>query len=177
MEKTKIKLIERLKLSPHPEGGFYKRVYEGDFIPGPAFSLGEQSKRHYSTHIYYCLGHGDVSTFHKLRSDELWNFYSGRPIYVVEIDPVTKREKKTKLGNDFEAGEVPFYVVAAGRWFGSFVVPDSELPGREDFALVGCTVSPGFDFEDFVMAKREKMKEDFPSVSPQLIDKMTHPEE
>ncbi len=158
--------IEKLGLEAHPEGGYYRQTYKADLI------LAKESlprdfggARAVSTAIYFLLEGENFSAFHRLRSDEVWHFYVGTTVvvYVIEADG---RYSEILLGNDPKAGEVLQAVVKAGCWFGSRV-----KDGR-GFALVGCTVAPGFDFEDFEMAKREELVRAYPE-HRKVIERLT----
>jgi hypothetical protein len=141
-------LIQTLELLPHPEGGYYKETYRSK---GKINTF--QGERNYSTAIYFLLEKGNFSAFHKIKSDELWHFYSGDVLEIIEI---TQEGKLiiTKLGPDnFQ------YCVPAGHWFGSRVKEGGT------FSLVGCTVAPGFDFLDFEMAVRDTILKEFPQHS------------
>jgi predicted cupin superfamily sugar epimerase len=157
--------IHKLNLEPHPEGGFYRQTYRADQVlprealpqfPGP---------RAASTAIYFLLEEKSFSAFHRLRSDELWHFYVGAPV-VVHVIAESREYSKILLGNDPDAGEELQAVVKAGCWFASHV------RDRKSFALVGCTVAPGFDFEDFELAKREELARHYPQ-HRQVIEKLT----
>lgn len=142
-------VIDILGLEPHPEGGFYRETYRSP----------------HSTAIYFLLTPGNFSALHRIRSDELWHFYSGDPLTIVEIlgDGSVKR---TILGNDMAKGEVPQYAVNANTWFGSY------LNEGGSFGLVGCTVSPVFEFKDLELGKREALLKEFPKAA-QTITKLT----
>lgn len=156
-------LIERLRLMPHPEGGFFRETYRAPLQLGAqALSPQFAGMRNASTAIYYLLAAGDRSRFHRIRSDEIWHFYQGDPLQVVEITEAGSISV-TLLGNDIAAGQVSQHVVPAGRWFGACPAAGSR------FSLVGCTVSPGFDFADFEMAERPALL----SAYPQLQDWIT----
>ena len=149
--------IKTLGLLPHPEGGYYRETYRSkeSFNPDP---FGGQ--RNYSTAIYFLLEKANFSALHRIKSDELWHFYAGDPLEVIEIDAGGEL-KITELGkNNFQYG------VPAGNWFGSRVKHGGE------FSLVGCTVAPGFDFADFEMAEREKLLKEFP-IHKIIINEMT----
>ena len=105
------------------------------------------------------------SAFHRLRSDEIWHFYAGSGLIVHVIDPAAEYSC-IRLGSDAENGEVLQAVVRAGCWFGS------ELADRSSFALVGCTVSPGFDFEDFELGKRLELVRCYPQ-HRRVIERLT----
>jgi predicted cupin superfamily sugar epimerase len=148
--------IDKLKLEPHPEGGFYRQTYRADLILAkdalpPQFT----GPRAVSSAIYFLLDGENFSAFHRLRSDELWHFYLGGPLVVHGIEE-NGAHSEIRLGNNPEAGEVMQAVVKAGCWFASCV------RDGKSFALVGCTVSPGFDFADFEMAKREELARRYP---------------
>jgi uncharacterized protein len=148
--------IKHLHLQPHPEGGFYKQSYRcGEHIPSTALPERFSGNRPFSTAIYYLLEQGDFSSFHKIKSDECWHFYSGSTLYihVIEIDG---NYFCIKLGNQMQNNEVFQYVVPAGTWFAVEPAPDTA------FALSGCTVAPGFDFEDFEMADKTNLTKQFP---------------
>jgi predicted cupin superfamily sugar epimerase len=156
--------IERLNLAPHPEGGFYRQTYCADLLIGnlpPSFA----GNRPASTAIYFLLDGRDFSAFHRLRSDELWHFYAGERLSVQAISPGGDHSE-IRLGCDVEAGETFQAVVKAGCWFGS------RLADPESFALVGCTVAPGFDFADFELAQREELIALYPR-HRQLIVELT----
>jgi predicted cupin superfamily sugar epimerase len=148
--------IGKLALTAHPEGGYYRQTYRSDLLLQQE-SLPSQftGSRAASTSIYFLLDGKNFSAFHRLRSDELWHFYLGSPLVVHMIDEAG-RYSKLLLGSDPEAGESLQAVVKAGCWFASHV------QDWNSFALVGCTVSPGFDFEDFELAKREELIKHYP---------------
>ncbi len=138
-------------MQPHPEGGFYRETYRAaESVPAAALPERFGGERVFSTAIYFLLRGDEFSALHRIRSDELWHFYLGSRLEVVEITPGGEL-RVTRLGNDVAAGEVPQAVVAAGHWFGARL--GSPRP-PEAYALVGCTVAPGFDFADFEMAER-----------------------
>jgi predicted cupin superfamily sugar epimerase len=143
--------IEKLKLEAHPEGGYYRQTYRADLVLAKdALPREFAGARAASTAIYFLLEGEVFSAFHRLRSDEVWHFYLGSTLVVHVIDQ-HRRYSEILLGSDPEAGEVLQAVVKAGCWFASHVRDE------KGFALVGCTVAPGFDFEDFEMAKREEL--------------------
>ena len=111
--------------------------------------------RNISTAIYYLLEEGDFSAFHKIKSDECWHFYTGGTLLVHMIDH-SGSYKVIKLGGDITDGEVFQFVVPANTWFAS------EPALNVAFSLVGCTVAPGFDFDDFKMAAREQLLLQYP---------------
>jgi predicted cupin superfamily sugar epimerase len=156
MEKEIQAIISQLALKPHPEGGFYREVYRSEGIIGTE-SLGSdfQGSRNYATGIYFLLTSGSYSAFHRIRQDELWHFYKGTSIDLHVIHPDGTRSSLI-VGNDLSAGEHPQVAVPAGCWFASAVRGDGA------FSLVGCTVSPGFDFRDFELGKRSDLVRQYP---------------
>ncbi|GEM05660.1 cupin [Halolactibacillus miurensis] len=138
-------IIEQLKLTPHPEGGFYASSFTGD-------QLATSDYPHY-TSIYFLLREGDKSHFHQLISDELWYFHEGDAltIHMIEPDGTYRTEQ---LGLDLSKGERPQVLVKKGTIFGSTV--------NGKYGLVGCMVSPGFRFEDFKLFKKQELVEQFP---------------
>jgi predicted cupin superfamily sugar epimerase len=145
-------LIERLQLTPHPEGGYFRETYRAaESVGGSALPRRFNGERSISTAIYFLLEAGQCSHLHRIKSDEVWHFYAGDPLDVVEIDAAGDL-RTTRLG----AGGVYQHVVPAGVWFGAAPAEG----GR--FALVGCTVAPGFDFADFELADRTALLREYP---------------
>lgn len=141
--------IARLDLRPHPEGGYFRETYRSpltlasDQLP-PRYG----GPRPAATSILFLLRAGGPSALHRLASDELWHFHAGDPIRVHMIDDRGAYDS-LRLGLEGDA-EVQG-VVPAGRWFGA------EVESGGEYALVGCTVSPGFDFADFELASRDDL--------------------
>jgi predicted cupin superfamily sugar epimerase len=137
--------IEKLKLLSHPEGGFYKETHrcksKVNTIAG---------ERDASTAIYFLIEVGNFSALHRIKSDEVWHFYDGDELEIIEIDIVGNLTITLLWKNNFQ------HIVPAGNWFGSRVKQGGS------FSLVGCTVAPGFDFNDFEMAERLKLQNKFP---------------
>jgi len=166
MEKNAAYWIEKLGLEPHPEGGYYRQTYRaGLVLAQAALPFPFTGRRAVSTAIYFLLDGERFSAFHRLRSDELWHFYVGASLLVHVIDEDGRRSE-IQLGSDPEAGEVLQAVVKAGCWFGS------RVRDQKSFALVGCTVAPGFDFEDFELAKRDELVRRYPQ-HRQVIERLT----
>lgn len=156
--------VEKLSLEAHPEGGYFKETYRsGDCFDNEKnlqeFPIG----RNYSTSIYFLLTQNNFSAFHRIKSDEIWHFYDGHTIEIFYFETGLKR---ILLGNSPENGEVFQAVVPACCWFASRVLNNAP------FGLVGCTVSPGFDFQDFEMAERNILLKEFPEHS-ELICSLT----
>lgn len=148
--------IRRLGLLPHPEGGHYRQTYAAADRLEPAALPGRYGgSRTASTAIYFLLRAGEVSHLHRLRSDEIWHFYTGAPLIVHTLAP-DGAYAAHRLGYDLASGERPQLVVRHGVWFGA--EPDAEA----GFSLVGNTVAPGFDFADFELASAAALTRDFP---------------
>jgi uncharacterized protein len=156
---------KKLRLEPHPEGGYFRQTYKSDLTIGreslPEFS----GVRAASTAIYFLLEGENFSAFHRLRSDEMWHFYAGSPLAVHVIDPAGDY-LSVSLGRNPEAKQLFQAVVKAGCWFAS------EVQDHKSWALAGCTVAPGFEFEDFELARREQLGGQFPQ-HRKLIEKLT----
>lgn len=148
--------IEKLALQEHPEGGYFRQVYcSSERIERAALPPRFGGVRSFSTAIYFLLSGRDRSALHRIKSDELWHFYDGSPLTVHVIDP-SGSYRPILLGRDCEAGQVFQAVVEAGCWFGATV----DDPAA--YALVGCTVAPGFDYDDFELADREALLQLYP---------------
>ena len=149
-------IITTLDLKPHPEGGYFRETYRSEeFISKSNLSEDFQGSRNYSTSIYYLLESKDFSAFHKINQDEIWHFYSGNSI---ELHCISEEGKLTSviIGKDITKGEVPQYIVPKHHWFAAKVVKSNT------YALVGCTVSPGFDFKDFELASYHTLSKKYP---------------
>lgn len=160
-------IIEQLQLKPHPEGGYFRETYRssGKIVRGNDPS-NEFNERHFATSIYFLLTADNFSAFHRITPDEQWHFYEGSSIDLHLIDP-QGIYTKVSIGNRYENGEVYQYVVPGGNWFAA-----SLSPGQS-YALVGCTVAPGFEFEDFTLAMRKELTEQFPQHA-EIIARYTH---
>ena len=166
MDKDATYWIEKLRLEPHPEGGYFRQTYQSELvIAREALPAGFTGARTASTAIYFLLEGRNFSAFHRLRSDEVWHFYAGGPLIVHAIEP-SGEHSSILLGNDPDAGEALQAVVSAGCWFASHVAD------WKTFAVVGCTVAPGFDFEDFEMGKREELMASYP-LQREVIERLT----
>ena len=155
-------LIYSLKLTPHPEGGYYCETYRST---SKISSIEGDSPRAISTGIYFLLIAGNFSALHRIKSDEMWHFYKGAPTEIIELTDAGELII-TKLGNDIALGQAPQYVVKAGHWFGSRVL------GEGEYSLVGCTVAPGFEFTDFEMGTRHGLIKQYPQHAV-VIESMT----
>lgn len=148
-------LIELHSLKPHPEGGYFRETYRsaGEI---PTEHLPEHGgARNHSTAIYFLLPEGTKSVLHRIKSDEVWHFYLGGPLTLIQIAPDGTVEEVV-LGQDVQAGQKVQHVVPAGYWFGAYPCAGSA------YSFVGCTVAPGFDFADFEMGNRDELLKLFP---------------
>jgi uncharacterized protein len=153
-----------LGLVPHPcEGGWYVRTYEsGERVAAEAFADGRYAgARHTGTAIYYLLERGTFSEMHRLKSDEVFHFYAGDAVELLQLEEGGRGEV-VRLGMRLEQGERPQAVVRRGVWQGSRLVPGGE------WALLGCTVSPGFEFEDYETGGREELRAQWPEWSEMI---------
>ncbi|OUS01001.1 hypothetical protein A9Q86_09660 [Flavobacteriales bacterium 33_180_T64] len=160
-------LILKLDLKSHPEGGFFKETYRSiGEINESNLNAQYKGKRNYSTCIYFLLTSGGFSAFHRIKQDEIWHFYNGSPINLHIISELGVYSNH-HIGINFEKGEVPQFVVPGGSWFAAEVINDNT------YSLVGCTVSPGFSFEDFELKSRKDLTTIFPD-KEQIISRLTH---
>ena len=149
-------LVKELDLLPHPEGGYYKETYRSEGkITQACLSPDFVGDRNMATGIYFLIEKGNFSALHKIKSDETWHFYYGDALEVIEIDEQGKLSI-TQIGSNILKGETFQYTVKANTWFGS------RVSGNGLFSLVGCTVYPGFDFNDFELAKQQDLIQLFP---------------
>ncbi len=139
--------VQALRLAPHPEGGFFRETYRS------ALTVGD---RNVSTAIYFLITRGNFSALHRIASDELWHFHAGQALEIVTIDDQGTR-CDLRLGIDLERRERPQHQVLAGAWFGARLVDPAA-----SYALVSCTVAPGFDFDDFELADRMRLTQRYP---------------
>lgn len=138
--------IKRLDMKPHPEGGFYKQIYR----PEVSSEWGEfPTGRLQLTTIYYLLAGDDFSAFHRIRSTESWFYHVGGEllIYSIENSGLICRELSSKEGGKLQL------TISPDTWFAA------RLKNADDFALVSCAVSPGFDFRDFELGKADALVE------------------
>jgi len=153
-------LIRELSLLPHPEGGFYRETYRSPTL--------DRRGRPAATMIYFLLPQGHVSRLHRLDADEGWHLYLGGPLEIYELDErgADCPPQITTLGTDLARGERPQHIVPAGRWFGAAPAAGAA------YALVGCSVAPGFEFAKFELGERSKLTRTFPGAG-ELIDRLT----
>ena len=140
-----------LNLQPHPEGGFYRQTYISDERIGMA-----RGARALGTAIYYLLEPGTFSEMHAINSDEVFHFYLGDPVEMLQLHP-DRGSALFTMGPDLQAGQHVQLVVPAGVWQGTRLVEGGKL------ALLGCTVSPGFDFADYRSGSFAELAEKWPA--------------
>ncbi len=146
-----------LKLEPHPvEGGFFRRTYTS-----PGMVALERGERAQGTAIYYLLEPGTFSEMHVLSSDEMFHFYLGDPVEMLQLLPDGGSTVFT-LGQNLGAGEHVQLTVPAGVWQGTRLVGDGKV------ALLGCTVTPGFDFADYRNASAEELIAQWPQEAERI---------
>jgi predicted cupin superfamily sugar epimerase len=149
--------IGALALQPHPEGGFFRETWrssemlERGSLPGRF-----PGARATGTAIVYLLRAGDHSRLHRLRADEVWHLYDGGPLLLHVLEPGAGY-RRLVLGRDVANGESLQCVVPHGAWFGA------EPAAGAAFALAGCTVTPGFEYEDFELGERDALLAAFPA--------------
>lgn len=150
-------LIQKLGLQPHPEeGGFFRETYRADeSLSADTIDARYGADRTVSTAIYYMLTPTTFSAMHRLKSDEIFHFYSGGPVRMLQLFP-DGSGKEIVIGSDVMAGQQPQVLVPRGVWQGSFLEPGSE------YALMGCTVAPGFEFADYDHGNREELTAQYP---------------
>lgn len=132
---TAEEVIKRLDLKAHPEGGYFRETFRD--------SRTDASGRAVSTAIYYLLGLGEVSEWHRVDATEIWHYHAGAPM-VITLSPNGHDAQARHLGPDFSNGQEPQIVVPANHW--------QTATSLGAWTLVGCTVAPGFDFAGFEMA-------------------------
>lgn len=151
------KIIKTLKLKPHIEGGFFKETYRSDeIIPGKILPNRYGSDRCCGTAIYYMITADSFSHMHRIKSDEIFHFYVGDPAEMLLLFPDGTGRTIT-LGSGITEGMEPQVIVPKGVWQGM------KLRDGGDYALLGTTVAPGFDYNDFEKGSREKLAGEYPA--------------
>lgn len=146
------KLVARFDLQPHPEGGYYRETHRStQTVSGLQFSQARSA----GTAIYYLLAQGAYSAWHRIDADEIWHFYAGEPLLIHILG--AQGLQTLRLGNALLDDQACFQaVVPAGCWFAA------ELLDPGSYALVGCTVAPGFEFSRFELAESAQLCRDYP---------------
>jgi uncharacterized protein len=158
---TADEVIRELQLQPHPvEGGFFRETYRS------AGTLQRDANvRSISTAIYYLLTPKTVSALHRLPGDEVFHFYLGDPVQMLQLWP-DGSTRTLILGTDLQAGEVPQLVVPGGVWQGSVLIDSGK------FALLGATMAPGFDYADYEAGNRAELTARYPAEA-KMIERLT----
>lgn len=147
-------LIKQYNLQPHPEGGYYASTYQASLqLPKASLPKRFSGDRPVSTAIYFLLEQGDFSAFHRIQSDECWHFYDGGPLNLHCISP-DGNYRLIELGRHANCHYQ--YIVPAGDWFAAEPQPNAP------YSLVGCTVSPGFHFDELELAQIEQLINQYP---------------
>jgi len=158
-------IIKLLDLKPHPEGGFFRETYRSnEGISASALPPRYGEDRDFGTAIFYMLTPGTFSAMHRIRSDEIFHFFLGDPATMLQLHPDGHGEI-IALGHDIEAGQRLQVIVPRGVWQGMFLNDGGQ------FALMGTTVAPGFDFRDFEIGDRQALIKEFPKYA-QLIKRL-----
>lgn len=166
MNKQALRWIKKLGLEPHPEGGYYRETYRAEgVIPEKVLRPQFSGSRSFSTAIYFLLSDSQCSKLHRIRSDEIWHFYAGTALVLSLINSKGKLQQ-INLGFNPDGSEVPQAVIPAGCWFGA------KLANPGSYALVGCTVAPGFDFREFELGDRFVLLDQYPKLAS-LIEELT----
>lgn len=154
---TTDEIKQLLKLIPHPcEGGSFLQTWHADeTIPHEALPNRYSAARAAGTCIYYLLESGIFSEMHRLASDEIFHFYLGDPVEMLQLAP-DGSSRTVILGNDLAVGQHPQLVVPKFVWQGSRLVPGGKV------ALLGCTVSPGFDYADYETGHAAPLLREYP---------------
>jgi hypothetical protein len=158
------KIIERLGLTPHPEeGGWFLETHRADeSLPREVLPGRYDGPRALGTAIYYLLTPDTYSHMHRLQSDEIFHFYAGGPCEMLQLHPDGSGQRLV-LGNDVMAGQHPQIVVPRNSWQGLRLLPGA------DFALMGCTVTPGFEYVDYAHGSRSELIASHPEFREQII--------
>ncbi len=159
--------IDYLQLEGHIEGGFFRRIYQADHRP---MLRTEQGERYLMTSIYYLLSaQSPIGHFHLNRSDIMHVFVAGDPITYHLIDDETGEYRQVVLGDDIRNGQTPTMMVRGGTW------KASEVPanGEAGFGLITEVVSPGFDYSDMTLGKKQDLLARFPQHQDRIL-RLTH---
>jgi predicted cupin superfamily sugar epimerase len=156
-------IIRRLGLTPLPlEGGYFRETYRSAWtLPAGALPPHYGAPRSVATAIYFFLTPDTFSAMHRLPSDEVFHFYSGDPVEMVELHP-DGATRTVILGSDLEAGQAPQWIVPGGTWQGARLVPGGA------YALLGTTVAPGFDYADLEMGERAELQRRYPTAAERI---------
>lgn len=166
-------VIKQLGLEPlQDEGGYFREMYKSEKLKAPAsiFGIDSEDPRVISTAIYYLVVPKSFSALHRLKSDEVFHFYGGDPVEMVQIDPDGDL-KRYVLGSDIFSGQSPQVVVRRGTWQGTRLIKGGA------WALMGTTMSPGFEYSDFELGDREQLIKAYPQHRDDIIRFSREPNE
>jgi predicted cupin superfamily sugar epimerase len=157
-------VVRRLQLVAHPcEGGFFRETYRSQLtIPAGALPDDYSGERRASTAIYYLLTPDTFSEIHRLPTDEVFHFYLGDTVEMLQLHP-DGRGELLRLGSDLASGELPQVLAPGGSWQGSRLVPGGS------WALLGTTVAPGFEFADYARGERHALVAAYPEFSELVV--------
>jgi uncharacterized protein len=160
---TADEIIDRLQLVPHPcEGGYFRQTYRSQLtIPATALPNDYAGERAASTAIYYLLTPGTFSEIHRLPTDEVFHFYLGDPVEMLQLHP-DRRGDVMLIGNNLAAGEFPQVLAPGNVWQGSRLVAGGQL------ALLGTTVAPGFEYADYTSGQRDELVAGYPAFAEMI---------
>lgn len=166
MNKSAQYWIDKLNLLPHPEGGYFREIYRSpEMINRDALPERYQGSRSFSTSIYFLIKYDNNSAFHRILSDEIWHFYTGSPLTLYVIDQQGELNV-LKLGPDPDQNQDFQAIVKKNTWFGA------SVDEKNEYTLVGCTIAPGFEFNDFELASPNELEKKFPQHS-EVIRKLS----
>lgn len=152
-------IIDQLAMMPLiGEGGYFVQKYKSNTVLNIATETGALNKRASATVIYYLLKADQISALHRLKSDEIWHYYGGDPITLVML--TKSGAKEILIGSDILGDQLPQYVVMRETWFGAYIKAEHNKKG---YSLLGCTVSPGFEYDDLALGDRTQLLDAYPS--------------
>ena len=160
--------IEKLNLREHPEGGFFTELYRSKrYVHLPEYD----GPRSVCTAIYYLLIADQFSFFHRIKSDEIWHYYAGSSLllHIIEEKENETRLMNIRLGSNFDNNEAFQVVINSGSWFAA------SLTDNGSYSLVGCTVSPGFEYRDWEIGQMQTLSRLYPQYKS-VIEKYAKPD-
>ncbi len=159
------RIITKLGLQPHPEGGFYKETFRSNMNVTVDKEIYGIDKRSAGTSIYYLLRGNEFSAWHRFKSDEVWNYHGGSSLTLHMINGETGTYSQAIIGDATAETAEPQFTIKENTWFAA------SVNDKESFSLVGCAVFPGFDFSDFELADPTLM-EVYPELAHIIIKYM-----
>lgn len=148
-------IIQKFNLVKHPEGGYFSEKFRSNEFISEGLPERFSCKHVLYTSIYFLLKENDISAFHILKSDEIWHFYEGTTLLIHSINRQGKIET-VRLGRNYSNNEVYQHMIISGTYF------CAEVEDKTSYSLVGCTVSPGFEYNDFILPKRNDLIKLYP---------------